>query len=264
MKIASLFLSIMLCSILAFSQANTEMPTDPAYYKKYYRPISPLLMSFDIGLSSPSGTFAQAPSPEKSITAPYVGEDGMGAETGFSLGLEFQFAIGASFTPARHKVYPTWGILFSVTHNPINWSQMGGHWKESYTNSGYSSFSAGMFLGLEYNSKDRFALGFAYKLLAPVVTDFGEAEMYIYDADNSDDNFTIATSLNDEAFTFANVTNLYIRNGKFRVAYEFFNHEIQNILEYTEGNRITGTDFNSNYTVSSGRLVFSFLVFGNY
>jgi hypothetical protein len=174
----------------------TEQPTngknypDKTYFSKYYRPKN-MSGSFKLGYAVPMGFLADAPSSEKAIDAPYIGQDGFGMGPGYLVSLEGYGNLNPKSKSFWIKI-PI-GINAVLGHKP--------DWSSINSNIEFKPLSIlGLGTGLMLNAsvKDIFALTFYYKanlmvLLSEPVFTLNDSkrsyEMEVYDSGSDPFNY---------------------------------------------------------------------------
>jgi hypothetical protein len=131
---------------------------DKSYFKKYYQHKN-MSGSFKLGLAMPLGLIKEAPSIDKSIDAPYIGQDGFGMDAGYSLGFE-------GYSTLNKKGKNFWvkfpiGINLTFGHKP-DWSSI----NKSIEFKSLSFIGGGGGIMLNASIKDVCAISVYYKAYA--------------------------------------------------------------------------------------------------
>lgn len=254
------------CIFLAFGTLQAQiLPGDTSYYAPFevegaVRDDNANYYYTSLGLSyaMPRGNWAAAPSPDQPLLAPFVGEDGMGAGSGYTA--YFTQVVGISANTVN-AIYPTvhWSLEYSY-NGSLEWSEV---IEGSYNSYGSDMLSFAIGGGASYNYNNRWVLESSLSFYLPVIVGAPDIS-YLGGTGftNVEDHFQVASDRTnfegeENAFNLGYGLNVGLRIKHIKIFAELFwyNHEHYYEYEtyYSNGGEII-EPFTSDFTVSTLRL----------
>jgi hypothetical protein len=251
---------LFLCLGWVSTQAQ-YVPNDLSYYQKFRKPLASFYFDISAGASMGMGNWGAAPSANLPLLAPFAGEDGMGAGTGYFLSLGFTIPLVFKMD-YKNSLYPTIGYgIEAAEHGILNWkSVMPNNPPEATSCFNLSAYLNG---GLNYNINNSLVIEAHAKVLFSI-TSLQPDLLYFSPADRNQE-FSIEVpegTDNELAWTPGFAYSLGIRFSKLRLYAEFYNQQVKRSYGYTYmENGDTKTElFNSDFKVQTLRFGVSYIV----
>jgi hypothetical protein len=201
-----------------------ELPMDISYYQGVKPALKAGHFYLELGAAMPIGDFGSLPALTNTVIEPFAGYAG----TGGALGYTAELGTRRAFAAADHKAsrtYPFWGLSVSGAHNPIDWTSLGGRWKDQE----YSHFTqvcGNIQLGMVFKHNNKWVLEVHGAAMLPVLTYHPEMRLKGRDP-LSPYGFLIAPDNDAAEFSPAFSGGIGIRGKRLRVGLSYFRYVAQ-------------------------------------
>lgn len=254
---------LIVIGLFSFAAQGQYIPDNLEYYEKYRKPAGPagdLYAQFGAGISLPMASWGAQPSPNLPLLAPFLGEDGMGAGTGYFINFSQMVPINAFSSPNNTYWGFKWGAELA-NHGSVDWTEV-----IEKANSQYSDFNLSFLLGPTYNIR----MGEKWVIELGGTFNFsvwsGQTELGTIPGDNPlPTDFDITPASPDEGpemvWQPGYSLSLGVRIRHWKIYGELYTQNVKRYFEFTsysnQDESIQG--FNSDYTISTFRIGIAYL-----
>lgn len=246
------FLAILFGSLPVFGQV---IPQSDQYYEKHDDPrdmrkfTAKNFQYFKLGYNHPRNLYAETPSPSMTLTAPFVGTDGMGGQ--FGINASYGWIVGMGRKNMFDLIFDIDGAL--LFHN---WKQLPGYEVASYSPYGHLLMGLGTGFSPKIHKKfvpEIYAIyqffGFTRVPGIKLPSDFGDAVFNIYPYDMMEYVLFINGSV---------ILGAGFRFGKSKFDVELFTKYVKADMRYEYYGE--AETFNAAFPVQSFRFSYSRLI----
>lgn len=199
------------------------------------------------GSNIPTSQFAETPNADEPLLAPFIGEDGMGGKTGFSISSGYRF--GWSAPKYENTFFAISGLSASFKYNSIHkWYDL--NWDAGMQENNYIFNAGGMngfFLdfssGLGYNVKNTLILELNGSIHFPLRVGFPSVSYEPYES-NQSDVFKFSVEPDGVSQTrLGTGLEILIRTNQYSFGLEWFQYNARKEYHYNFPSLLISEDF---------------------
>lgn len=226
----------MVLSGLAQQHPIVPIPTDSVYYTPIPKPFRDSYTYIQGGLALPLGLYGELPGAKAMVVDAFRGNTGTGAAMGYMFEVGYRRAFVVKHAQVS-RIYPFWGLAMGAGYNALDWTALGGFWKQQSENQ-FAQGAGLIHLGVALKHNAKWALEGHGGLLLPAVTFYPDNNI-LGSAERPTD-FNLRVIEGSENWSPGFTVGLTWHTRHFRIGVEWFRHRSTLSYTYREGGNETG------------------------